>query len=81
MNDFDELEWFLKCVKVHIYSNIQEHSWTRYLTVQLEKATFFQHLSGLGASMGQIDESKSVFRSQNSLLVADAISLNVEKYV
>lgn len=49
-----------------------------YLTVQLEKGSFFQHLSGLGASMGQIDESKSVF---NDGQINRSDLVNIEKFV
>lgn len=49
------------------------------LTIQLEKEIFFQHLIGLGANMGQISESKRVYKNQNEL---DSNSyLNVEKFV
>lgn len=49
------------------------------LTVQLEKEIFIQHLNGLGANMGQINESKRVYKSQES---AEAnVFLNVEKFI
>lgn len=49
------------------------------LVVQLEKEVFFQHLQGLGANMGQINESKRVYKNQNS---ADTSAfVNVEKFV
>lgn len=47
-----------------------------HLTIQIERTSFFHHLSGLGASMGQIDESKSVFNDKINKNV-----VNFEKFV
>lgn len=63
-------------ISAQIHSILKEMKLSN-LTVQLEKEVFFQHLSGLGADMGQISESKRVYKShdqQNSLI-------NVEKFV
>ena len=51
------------------------------VTVQIEKETFFQHLSGLGANMGQIDESKVVQRTQGNAEPQNSSYINVEKFV
>jgi hypothetical protein len=48
------------------------------LTIQIEKETFFQHLSGLGANMGQIDESKVVRRAAQQ---EGTGFINIEKFV
>ena len=51
------------------------------LTVQIEREVFFQHLSGLGASLGQIDPSKAVHRSTNSSIERDSSFINIEKFI
>lgn len=50
------------------------------LTVQLEKEMFFEHLSGLGADMGQISESKRVYR-RSSDSASQLPLINIEKFV
>jgi hypothetical protein len=47
------------------------------LTIQIEKETFFQHLSGLGANMGQIDDTRTVRKSQQE----GTGFINIEKFV
>jgi hypothetical protein len=49
------------------------------LTVQLEKEMFIEHLSGLGADMGQISESKRVYKSLET--VSQTPLINIEKFV
>ena len=52
------------------------------LTVQVEKEVFFQHLLGLGANMGQINESKRVYKTAASTGESSASSfINIEKFV
>lgn len=48
------------------------------ITVQLEKEVFFQHLLGLGANMGQMNESKRIYKNQSG---SDNSFINVEKFV
>ena len=50
------------------------------MTVQIEKEFFFQHLSGLGANMGQIDTSRIVQRSNEDKLAQNTL-INFEKFV
>ena len=50
------------------------------LAVQLEKEIFFQHLSGLGANMGQIGDSNRVYKSIESHDQHSAL-INIEKFV
>lgn len=52
-----------------------------YLTVQLEKAVFFQHLSGLGANLGQIDDSKCIYKLHDSSRSGGTEFINIEKFV
>jgi len=47
------------------------------LTVQLEKDVFFQHLSGMGASMGQINESNRVYKPETG----HSSFINIEKFI
>jgi len=49
------------------------------LTVQMEKETFF--LLGLGANMGQIDDSKKVYRISDVTNNDSTTFINVEKFV
>lgn len=52
------------------------------LTIQIEKDVFFNHLSGLGANMGQIDESKAVHRTnETASSIHNNQFINVEKFV
>ena len=53
------------------------------LTVQIEKEVFFQHLSGLGANLGQISESKRVYRTAAAGTTSDSSTsyVNIEKFV
>ena len=50
------------------------------ITVQIEKEVFFAHLSGLGASMGQIDPAKSVHKNMDSNTQL-ASFINIEKFI
>lgn len=72
VNSYEQL------ISAQIYSILKEMKSTN-LTVQLEKEIFIQHLNGLGANMAQINESKRVYKSQES---AEAnVFLNVEKFI
>lgn len=55
------------------------------LTVQVEKEVFFQHLLGLGANMGQINESKRIYKTASSsgdpANPANSSFINIEKFV
>lgn len=65
-------------ISAQIHSILKEMKLSN-LTVQLEKEVFFQHLAGLGANMGQINESKRIYRIQESSEQNSFI--NVEKFV
>lgn len=51
------------------------------LAVQIEKEGFFHHLHGLGANMGQIDDSKKVYRVSDVTHNENTTFINVEKFV
>lgn len=52
------------------------------LTIQVEREVFFQHLSGLGASLGQIDHGNAVLRTTNpNNLERDSAYINIEKFI
>lgn len=51
------------------------------LAVQIEKEGFFHHLLGLGANMGQIDDSKKVYRISDVTNNDNTTFINVEKFV
>jgi len=50
------------------------------VTVQLEKEVFLEHLAGLGAHMGQISESRRVYR-RTDRGGGQNVLVNVEKFV
>jgi hypothetical protein len=52
------------------------------LTIQVEREVFFQHLSGLGASLGQIDNGNVVLRTSNlNNTDRDSAFINIEKFI
>lgn len=73
-----EASAYEQLISAQIHSILKEMKLS-YLTVQLEKEAFFNHLLGLGANMGQISDSKRVYRSQNSVEINSFI--NIEKFV
>lgn len=66
-------------ISAQIHSILKEMKLSN-LTVQLEKEMFFEHLSGLGADMGQISESKRVYR-RSSDSTNQAPLINIENFV